>query len=213
MTETPALKAAEFWEGRYRDGDRLWSGRPNALLVREAAELAPGTALDLGCGEGGDVVWLAARGWRVTGVDISHTALERAAGHAAEAGLSDRTAWERHVLGETFPEGSFDLVNVQFLQSPVALDQRRILRQAAEAVAAGGTLLIVMHAGWPSWQSEPPFAAEFPTLDSVLDELALPKADWTVETLETVRSVSVSPEGVEGFRDDNVWRIRRGGDA
>ncbi|MFE7274059.1 class I SAM-dependent methyltransferase [Streptomyces sp. NPDC057623] len=213
MTETSAVKAAEFWEGRYRDGDRLWSGRPNALLVREASDLVPGTALDLGCGEGGDVVWLAARGWRVTGVDISHTALERAAGHAAEAGLSDRTAWERHVLGETFPEGSFDLVNAQFLQSPVALDQRRILGQAAEAVAAGGTLLVVMHAGWPSWQSEPPFEAEFPTLDSVLDELALPRTDWTVETLGTVRSVSVSPEGVEGFRDDNVWRVRRGGDA
>lgn len=209
MTETPALKAAEFWETRYRDGGRLWSGRPNSLLVREAAQLPPGRALDLGCGEGADAVWLASRGWRVTGVDISHTALERAAAHAAEAGVSDRTAWERHVLGESFPEGSFDLVNAQFLQSPVELDQQRILRQAAAAVAEGGTLLIVMHAGWPSWQSEPPFEAEFPTLRGVLDELALPEAGWSVETLETVRSVHVSPDGVEGFRDDNVWRIRR----
>lgn len=219
MTETPApktvdaSKAAEFWEDRYRDGGRLWSGRPNALLVREASALRPGSALDLGCGEGADAVWLASRGWRVTGVDIAHTALERAARHAAEAGVSGRTAWERHELGETFPEGSFDLVNAQFLQSPVALDQPRILRQAAAAVAAGGTLLLVMHADWPSWQSEPPFEAEFPTLRSVLDELALPEADWTVETLDTVRSVSVSPEGVEGFRDDNVWRVRRGGAA
>lgn len=213
MTETPVPNAAEFWESRYRDGTRLWSGRPNALLVREASDLPPGTALDLGCGEGADAVWLAARGWRVTGVDISHTALERAAGHAAEAGVSGRTAWERHELGETFPEGSFDLVNAQFLQSPVALDQQRILRQAAGAVAAGGTLLLVMHAGWPSWQNDPPFEAEFPTLRSVLDELALPETDWTVETLDTVRSVNVSPEGVEGFRYDNVWRCRRCGDA
>ncbi|MBT2418970.1 class I SAM-dependent methyltransferase [Streptomyces sp. ISL-22] len=209
MTETPAVRAADFWETRYRDGSRLWSGRPNSLLVREAAELEPGSALDLGCGEGADAVWLASRGWRVTGVDISHTALERAVAHAADAGVSDRTVWERHVLGETFPEGSFDLVNVQFLQSPVELDQQRILRQAAAAVDAGGTLLIVMHAGWPSWQTEPPFEAEFPTLRSVLDELALPEGEWTVETLETVRSAHVSPAGVEGFRDDNVWRMRR----
>ncbi|KUL24629.1 class I SAM-dependent methyltransferase [Streptomyces regalis] len=210
MTDTPALKAAEFWEARYRDGGRLWSGRPNSLLVREASGLEPGSALDLGCGEGADAVWLASRGWQVTGVDISHTALERAALHATEAGLSDRTAWERHVLGETFPKGSFDLVNAQYLQSPIALDQQRILRQAAEAVAPGGTLLIVMHAGWPSWQSEPPFEAEFPTLQSVLDELALPKDDWTLETLDTVRRASLSPDGGKGFRDDNVWRMRRG---
>ncbi|MDO0917740.1 class I SAM-dependent methyltransferase [Streptomyces sp. DT2A-34] len=210
MTDTPALKAAEFWEARYRDGGRLWSGRPNSLLVREASGLGPGSALDLGCGEGADAVWLASRGWQVTGVDISHTALERAALHATEAGVSDRAVWERHVLGETFPKGSFDLVNAQYLQSPIALDQQRVLRQAAEAVAPGGTLLIVMHAGWPSWQSEPPFEAEFPTLQSVLDELALPKGDWIVETLDTVRRASPSPDGVQGFRDDHVWRIRRG---
>jgi SAM-dependent methyltransferase len=209
MTETHPRTATEFWEARYRDRGRLWSGRPNALLVREASDLPPGTALDLGCGEGADAVWLASRGWQVTGVDISHTALERAAGHAAEAGVTDRTAWERHELGETFPEGAFDLVNAQFLQSPVALDQQLILRQAAAAVAPGGTLLLVMHANWPSWQSEPPFEAEFPTLDSVLDELALPQADWSVETLDTVRSASMSPDCVEGFRYDNVWRIRR----
>jgi SAM-dependent methyltransferase len=210
MTETPALKATEFWEARYRDGGRLWSGRPNSLLVREASCLEPGSALDLGCGEGADAVWLASRGWQVTGVDISHTALERAALHATEAGVSDRTVWERHVLGESFPQCSFDLVNAQYLQSPIALDQQRILRQAADAVAPGGTLLIVMHAGWPSWQSEPPFEARFPTLQSVLDELALPKAAWSVQTLEVVRRASVSPDGEKGFRDDNVWRMRRG---
>ncbi|MFJ7072055.1 class I SAM-dependent methyltransferase [Streptomyces sp. NPDC098781] len=209
MTDTHPLEAAEFWEARYRDNGRLWSGRPNSLLVREAGDLAPGRALDLGCGEGADAVWLASRGWRVTGADISHTALERAARHAAEAGVSDRTVWERHVLGETFPEGSFDLVNAQFLQSPVELDRRRVLKRAADAVAAGGTLLIVMHGGWPSWQSEPPFEADFPTLDGVLAELALPEAEWTVETLEAVRSAHKSPEGAEGFREDNVWRFRR----
>ncbi|MEU6457395.1 class I SAM-dependent methyltransferase [Streptomyces sp. NPDC047065] len=210
MTDLPLpAPAAEFWEARYRDTDRVWSGRPNDLLVREASGLTPGTALDLGCGEGADAVWLAARGWRVTGVDISGTALERAAGHAAEAGVGDRVAWERHELGLSFPEGAFDLVNAQYLQSPVAFDQRAVLDAAARAVAHGGTLLVVMHAGWPSWQTEPPFDAVFPTLDGVLAELALPDGEWTVETAETVRRPSVSPEGTEGFREDNVWRLRR----
>ncbi|AKZ59741.1 Methyltransferase [Streptomyces ambofaciens ATCC 23877] len=210
MTDLSAqTSATEFWEARYRDTGRVWSGRPNELLVREASGLAPGTALDLGCGEGADAVWLAARGWRVTGVDISGTALERAAGHAADAGVGDRVAWERHELGRSFPEGSFDLVSAHYLQSPVPLDQQTVLREAARAVAGGGTLLLVLHAGWPSWQTEPPFDAVFPTLDGVFAELALPEGEWAVETKETVRRPSTSPEGVEGFREDHVWRLRR----
>ncbi|MFV0132361.1 class I SAM-dependent methyltransferase [Streptomyces sp. HMX87] len=211
MTDTPVPGRPDaFWEARYRDAGPVWSGRPNELLVREVAGLAPGTALDLGCGEGGDAVWLAAAGWRVTGVDISPTALERAARHAAEAGVGDRTSWERHELGRTFPEGSFGLVSAHYLQSPVELDRQGILRRAAQAVADRGTLLVVLHAGWPSWQTEPPFEAVFPTLDGVLAELALPEDEWTVETRETVRRRSVSPEGLDGFRDDHVWRLRRG---
>ncbi|MET9352123.1 class I SAM-dependent methyltransferase [Streptomyces sp. NPDC006617] len=210
MTDIPApAPAAEFWEARYRDSGRVWSGRPNELLVREAAALTPGTALDLGCGEGGDAVWLASRGWRVTGVDIAVTALERAAVHAAEAGVGDRVAWQRHELGESFPEGTFDLVSAHYLQSPVALDQRAVLRRAVAAVAPGGTLLLVLHAGWPSWQTEPPFDAEFPTLDGVPADLGLPDDGWTVETRETVRRASTSPDGVEGHREDHVWRLRR----
>ncbi|MFC9913175.1 class I SAM-dependent methyltransferase [Streptomyces sp. NPDC059862] len=210
MPELPApTQPAEFWETRYRDTDRVWSGRPNQLLVREAADLEPGRALDLGCGEGGDAIWLASRGWHVTGVDISATALERAALHAADAGVGDRTGWERHELGKSFPEGSFDLVNAQYLQSPVGLDQEWILRRAADAVADKGTLLIVMHGGWPSWQTEPPFDAVFPTLEGVPAELALPDGEWAVETAETVRRTNVSPDGREGFRDDHVWRFRR----
>lgn len=209
MTEMPTMRPEEFWETRYRTADRVWSGRPNELLVRESAGLRPGTALDLGCGEGADAVWLATHGWRVTGADISATALDRAAAHAAAAGVTDRTTWERHELGPSFPRGRFDLVNVQYLQSPVELDQREVLRRAADAVAAGGTLLVVLHAGWPSWQTEPPFPHVFPTLRGVLDELALPEEHWTVETLESVRRTSTSPDGTEGFRDDNVWRVRR----
>ena len=121
-----------FWEDFY-GGERRWSGKPNAALVEEVADLEPGTALDLGCGEGGDAIWLAAQGWTVTATDISQTALDIAARHAAEAGVT--VSWERHDLAETQPAGSFDLVTTSFLHSKVELPRAQILRAAAGAVA------------------------------------------------------------------------------
>src|SRR5215208_437768 len=73
------VEAERFWEDHYRRRERVWSGRPNPVLVDVVGSLRPGTALDLGCGEGGDAIWLARQGWRVTAVDVSATALDRAA--------------------------------------------------------------------------------------------------------------------------------------
>ncbi|WP_156755383.1 class I SAM-dependent methyltransferase [Actinokineospora pegani] len=202
MTTDPTL----FWEDRYSQSSQMFSGKPNPLLVREVTGLLPGNALDLGCGEGGDAIWLAGQGWRVTGVDISMTALRRAADHAERAGVDGLVAWERHELGKTFPDGRYDLVSAQFLQSPVALDRDGVLRRAAAAVAPGGTLLVVMHGGWPSWMADGP-DVEFPTLDGVLAVLTAP--GWTVVTAEAVERDSVSPEGVAGTRVDLVWRLSR----
>lgn len=67
----------EAWEERYTASERIWSGRVNAVLAEIAAGLEPGAALDLGCGEGADVIWLAERGWRAAGVDVSATAVQR----------------------------------------------------------------------------------------------------------------------------------------
>nr|WP_231385985.1 class I SAM-dependent methyltransferase [Rhodococcus aetherivorans] len=85
----------ELWDERYRSRPALWSGEPNRHLVGEAAELEPGLALDVGCGEGADAIWLARRGWRVDGVDVSGVALRRAAEHADRAGaeIAGRITW------------------------------------------------------------------------------------------------------------------------
>jgi SAM-dependent methyltransferase len=211
MDQDIATSAEQYWEERYRDEDRLWSGRPNPLLVREVETLPPGTALDLGCGEGGDAIWLAARGWRVTAVDVSATALRRGAEHAREAGVAEAVRWEQHDLSRSFPEGSFDLVSAQFLHSPVAVDGEReaILRRAAAAVAPNGILLVVGHAGWPSWQEEPPIEYRFPTTADVIAALDLEPGRWHVELEEVVERELPDPDGRPGRREDNVLRLKR----
>ncbi|MFF7143456.1 class I SAM-dependent methyltransferase [Streptomyces nodosus] len=210
MTTPDSIEPARFWEHRYRKCGRIWSGQPNELLVREAGDLAPGSALELGCGEGADALWLASRGWQVTAVDISTTALRRAAAQAIELGLSGQVTFQHHDLGQTFPGGSFDLVAAQYLQSPVALDQTAILRLAARAVAPGGTLIIVMHAGWPTWSTaaQQPADVVFPTLEGLLTTLALPPT-WKVDTLASVQRSAPSSEGRPGTRTDHVWRLTR----
>lgn len=134
------------WDERYSGDERMWSGEPNPQLVAEASRLTPGTALDVGCGEGGDVIWLARQGWRVTGADFSANGLARAARNAESAGVADRTDWWQ-VDARTFAADgrSFDLVTTHFLHPPDA-GMVEVTRRLAEAVAPGGHLLVVGHA-------------------------------------------------------------------
>lgn len=137
---------APGWEERYSGDQTVWSGNPNAQLVAEASKLEPGTALDVGCGEGGDVIWLAREGWTVTGADFSANGLARAARHAEEAGVADQTSWWQ-VDARTFTADgrSYDLVTTHFLHPPDA-GMVDVTRRLAEAVAPGGHLLVVGHA-------------------------------------------------------------------
>ncbi|MFC7528271.1 FAD-dependent oxidoreductase [Actinoplanes sp. GCM10030250] len=135
----------EAWEERYRSKPAVWSGRPNPQLVAEAEGLDAGRALDVGCGEGADAVWLAKRGWQVTAVDISTVALERAAGHAADEGVAGQIAFKHADLRTEAPaDRSYDLVSAQFMHLPPVARQE-LYANLARAVAPGGTLLIVGH--------------------------------------------------------------------
>jgi SAM-dependent methyltransferase len=136
----------DAWDERYSAPEAVWSGRPNPQLVAEATGLEPGTALDVGCGEGGDVIWLAQQGWTVTGADFSAQGLARAAGHAADAGVEDRCRWWQVDARSFAAEGrQFDLVTSHFLHPPDA-GMVDVARRLAGAVAPGGHLLLVGHA-------------------------------------------------------------------
>lgn len=96
-----ASGAETFWEPHYRAHEGIFNGTANPVLVEVAEALAVGTALDLGCGEGGDAIWLARRGWRVTAADVSPTALARGARHAEQAGVAELIDFQQHDLTRT----------------------------------------------------------------------------------------------------------------
>jgi SAM-dependent methyltransferase len=203
------LETQQFWDDHYGAKERVWSGRVNQQMAAIAAALPPGRALDLGCGEGGDAMWLADRGWRVVAVDISPTALERAAADAAERGVADRITFERHDLSESLPAGPFNLVSASFLQSPLPWDRSRLLRRAAEVVDVGGRLVIVDHGAAPPWA--PPHVHEFPfpSASEVVDELDLAIGEWQRERVEAVERDAIGPDGQHGTLVDNVIVLRR----
>jgi SAM-dependent methyltransferase len=133
----------EDWDRRYAGRELLWTGEPNRFLVAETAGLRPGRALDIACGEGRNAVWLAEQGWQATGVDFSEVALAKARQLADVRGV--QTDWVAADLVDYRPEPyAFDLVIVFYLQVSAA-QRHAIVRAAAEAVAPGGTFLLVAH--------------------------------------------------------------------
>ncbi|GAB3806184.1 FAD-dependent oxidoreductase [Micromonospora zhanjiangensis] len=199
------------WEERYSARPAVWSGRPNPQLVAEATDLAPGRALDVGCGEGADAVWLAGRGWRVTAVDISRTALDRAATHAAEAGaeLAGRIDWLHADLRERPPEADrYQLVSAQFMHLPEQ-ERGELFGRLAAAVAPGGTLLIVGH--HPSDLRTTAHRMHFPEMMYTAEEVAatLDPTGWEVLAAESRPRTVTDPEGRRTVIHDAVLRARR----
>ena len=134
---------SQDWDRRYASTELPRSAEPNRFLVAEVGGLPPGRALDLGCGEGLNAIWLADRGWRVTGVDFSQVGLDKALRSAAARGVE--VDWVRADLLDYGPaEAAYDLVAVLYLQLPAA-QRREVLRKAGVALAPGGTLLVVGH--------------------------------------------------------------------
>lgn len=205
----PAGESHAAWEERYSEKPRIWTGRANARLAEIAPQLPVGRALDLGCGEGGDAIWLAEHGWNVLAIDVSTTALERAAEDAQARGVLSDIDFQHHDLTQTFPQGSFDLVSAQFFHSTVEMDREAILRRAAEAAVPGGTLLIVDHAAAPPWAKGLAHHHEFPSAEAVLAGLELDDSQWQRVFVGSLERQGTGPDGQTATLLDNVIQLRR----
>lgn len=204
-TELVVGDGAEEWDRRYASTEQVWSGLPNAALVSEVAGLMPGRALDVGCGEGADAVWLARQGWTVTALDVSRVALDRAAAYAREADV--RVTWvHAELLNARLGAGAFDLVSAQYpaLRRTPGNDAERSL---LAAVAPGGTLLLVHHADVDVEHARAP---GFDPADYVApsDVSALLGDGWQIEIDEIRAREARGGAGAHHARDV-VLRVRR----
>jgi SAM-dependent methyltransferase len=141
--DTGEASSQQLWDRRYAAAELIWSAAPNRLLEAEVTNLAPGRALDLGAGEGRNAIWLAERGWKVTAVDFSTVALKK--GRRLARARRARVRWILADLLEFRPQwAAFDLVLMVFIQLH-RVELLRVLTRAREALAPGGTLIVIGH--------------------------------------------------------------------
>jgi thioredoxin reductase len=207
----PSANQAD-WDHRY-GGDQMWSGNPNGTFVRETGGLAPGRALDVGAGEGGDALWLAGQGWAVTANDVSQRVLGRLADEAERRGLALECHHEDANALDAFDAEAYDLVSAQYASIPRTPD-RRAVHNLLGAVAPGGTLLVVSHDLEPMrcpidthTQSRPFDPDAYMTVDDFVDVLIDAPA-WDIE----VHEMRPRPPGAASSAhhvDDVVLRARR----
>jgi 2-polyprenyl-3-methyl-5-hydroxy-6-metoxy-1,4-benzoquinol methylase len=194
------------WDARYGRADHVWSGNPNGALVAEVSNLEPGSALDVGAGEGADAIWLSGRGWRVTALDISPVALAKGREEAEAAGLE--IEWLASPLtADALGDRTFDLVTTLYPALPRTPDDD-VLHALIDAVGPAGSLLVVHHA---HMNLEHAHAHGFDPGDYIQHEdVAAALGDgWEVDVRE--RRARVVPTGGQGAGhvDDLILRARR----
>ena len=198
------------WDNRY-SGDQIWSGNPNGALVHEVSPLAAGRVLDVGAGEGGDAVWLAERGWHVTATDVSQRALDRITAVANERALSIACVHTDANSPSAYGTAAFDLVSAHYASIPRTADNRAVAN-LLDAVAPGGTLLIVGHDLEPmrkpieTTEHSRPFDPDaYVRIEDFISALTNDQ-NWTIELHET----RARPAGAASHHaNDVVLRAKR----
>ncbi|MDQ3155261.1 MAG: class I SAM-dependent methyltransferase [Actinomycetota bacterium] len=199
---------AEFWQARYQQSQRIWSGAPNPQLAAEASGLGPGKAIDVGCGEGADAIWLANRGWMVTAVDFAQAALDKGEAEAQRQGLSDNIAWICEDLASWQPPREYTLASAQFFHLEPTL-RDAALRHLAASVVTGGTLLVVGH----NRQDLKTHTGHERHADVLFDagdiESLLDHDEWKIVLSEARERVITDDEGKPFIYIDSVMRAVR----
>lgn len=195
----------EDWDRRYEGSDLVWTATPNRFLVTELAGLEPGAALDVGCGEGRNAVWLAQQGWRVTGVDFSGVGLDKARRLADARGVG--VDWVRADLRSYQPPaGAYDLIVVLYLHLPAG-ERREVHAALARVLRFGGILLVVGHdvANITHGYGGPQDASILFTPDDIASDLT----ELSIERAERVESVVLTDDGERRAIDALVRAVRR----
>ncbi len=138
---------AEEWDRRYASAPQVFRAEPDESLVELVSPLPPGTAIDLGAGEGRNSLWLARRGWNVVAVDASRVALDRLSDAAEVEALSINTVADdliSYLADARVAETSFDLVVLAYVH-PDPSGRAELLTAAAHSLSAGGHLFVVGH--------------------------------------------------------------------
>jgi cyclopropane fatty-acyl-phospholipid synthase-like methyltransferase len=210
--------------------DQIWTGEragsmgtseANAHLIQEVGGLAPGSAIDAGCGAGAEAIWLATQGWTVTAADVAEAALELAEHRAAAAGVAGQVQWVQADLSTWEPDGQYDLVTTHYAHPE--MPQLEFYDRIASWVAPQGTLLVVGHlrhqghghdhrstrsGGRGDEQTQPPSAATA-TVDAVT--ALLDPGVWEVATARESHRTLPGPGGRPTTVHDVVVRASRRG--
>jgi SAM-dependent methyltransferase len=206
---SPETLDRDYWERRWAQALREHPGKiadrpPNAHLLTETADLQPGRALDAGCGHGAETLWLASRGWRVTAVDYSVTALgiARQTAEAIGADVHDRIEWTEGDLTTWTPSpGDYDLVISLYVHVQGSVGE--FVRRLGTGVAPGGALLLVGHRPIdPATGAPTPAAGQVQvSVDAAVS--VLDPRDWRIDVAED------RPRAVIGSGVDAVVRAER----
>ena len=210
--------------------DQIWTGEragsmgtseANPHLIQEVGGLAPGSAIDAGCGAGAEAIWLATQGWTVTAADVAEAALELAAQRAAAAGVAGQVQWVQADLSTWEPDGQYDLVITHYAHPE--MPQLEFYDRIASWVAPQGTLLIVGHLrhqghdhdhrstqsdGHGDEQTQPPSAATA-TADAIT--ALLDPGVWAIATAGESHRTLPAPGGRPTTVHDVVVRASRRG--
>ena len=191
------------WDNRYSTKELVWTGRANQFVEQNLADLEPGSAIDLGAGEGRNSVWLAARGWKVTAVDFSQVGLDKALQLAADNGVEITTECADATMYG--PDAPVDLVVLSYLQLGQEA-QRTILEHATTWLRPGATLFVIAHdrSNVTDGYGGPPSPEVCYTVEETLNAIK----GLDISTSEVAERQVDTPDGVKTALDTLVIAAR-----